>query len=520
MTQYHPLPRSSFDAEAKDRPHSRHLPSILSLLRKTRRVCRPLYVVLALVASLLFLQVTFNASYTNPPPFSIPPNENVFIAANIIDENLLTGHWGKSLEGLVHLIGKDRVFVSIYGGPASALRVLDSKLPCNKSLVSQEEDPVLIDSLPHISLLDGELKVKRIAYLAEVRNKALAPLAASTTPFDKVLFINDVFFDPMDAARLIWGTNVKDGKAEYKAACGTDFVTSWKFYDTFATRDLEGYSMGIPIFPWFANEGEAISRNDVLEGRDAVRVKSCWGGIVSFDARYFQADITSSKAPGMLDKTPTSPSNLLPSLPLHFRSEPEPFWEASECCLIHADILSLPPFSDEPSTSTAKPKDTGIYMNPFVRVSYDAKTLAHIPFTKRFERLFAVPQIIINRFAHMPRFNYRRAEGEGDVVLDRIWVPSHDQDASAEPDGQTSEFSSKDSAWKGSIGARATLGKAGDWKDWEGNGHYEDYQRVARRGGYCGVRRLLVMKDGPLEEGEKNWDTLLGAVPPLEKDAH
>lgn len=75
--------------------------------------------------------------------------------------------------------------------------------------------------------------------------------------------------------------------ARYKAVCAVDFVESWKFYDTFATRDAEGYSIGVPVFPWFVNEGEARSRRDVLEGRNAVRVKSCWGGMVAFDGRYF-----------------------------------------------------------------------------------------------------------------------------------------------------------------------------------------------------------------------------------------
>src|SRR5271167_1432468 len=125
--QYDLLPRSSsdFDDEFKDRRRIRQYPSIFSLLRKVRRVCRPICVVLAFVVFLVW-QVTFNGSYTNPPPFAIPPNETVFIAANIIDASLITGAWGRSLRALVDLIGKDRVFVSIYGGPTSALQVLDT----------------------------------------------------------------------------------------------------------------------------------------------------------------------------------------------------------------------------------------------------------------------------------------------------------------------------------------------------------------------------------------------------------
>jgi len=42
------------------------------------------------------------------------------------------------------------------------------------------------------------------------------------------------------------------------------------------------------------------------------------------------------------------------------------------------------------------------------------------------------------------------------------------------------------------------------------------FNRTAKRGGYCGVRQLLVMKEGKLEEGEGNWDKLLDEVPPIE----
>ncbi|PVH81108.1 glycosyltransferase family 69 protein, partial [Cadophora sp. DSE1049] len=213
--------------------------------------------------------------------------------------------------------------------------------------------------------------------------------------------------------------------AEYKAVCGMDFVNSWTYYDTFATRDSEGYSLGVPIFPWFANEGDATSRNDVLEGRDAVRVKSCWGGIVAFDARYLQRDLSSFhiNATEHFKISGKSDANALdlPQLPLRFRSEPEPFWDSSECCLIHADIIALPPFLG-PSKELKKEYGDGIFMNPYVRVSYDMSTQKHIWLAQRFERLLAVPQAVINRFAHMPRSNYRREEVKGELVEDRVWV--------------------------------------------------------------------------------------------------
>jgi hypothetical protein len=472
----------------------------------------------------LVWQVTFNASYTNPPPFNIPPNETVYIAANIIDADLINGAWGASLQQLVNMIGKDRVYVSIYGGPTSALEALDGKLNCEHSLVSEEEHPLNLKSMPRTSLPTGETKIKRIAYLAEVRNKALEPLDKLSRKFDKVLFINDVYFEPMDAARLLWGTNLNsEGRAEYKAVCGTDFVTSWKYYDTYATRDLDGYSIGVPIFPWFANEGDAVSRNDVLAGRDAVRVKSCWGGIVAFDARYLQRDLTSATSHPQPDVHPeTRPRESetksldLPNTPLRFRSELEPFWDSSECCLIHADIMALPPFLI-PSKETKKEYGEGIFMNPYVRVSYDARTQKHIWLAKRFERLFALPQGIINRFAHMPRFNYRRGEVEGEVVEDREWVPTK-----SAPVGDVGmEFGGEDSTWQGSgvekkgTEKRATIVNEKTKDYWDNKGMYIDVDRTANRGGYCGVRQLLVLNEDR-EQGKGNWDNLLDEVPPLE----
>ncbi|KAG0647449.1 hypothetical protein D0Z07_6851 [Hyphodiscus hymeniophilus] len=510
--QYDPLPRSSSDLEDhvafKDKPRRRSY-RISAFLRKARRCCRPLHVFIALLIFISW-QILFNASYTNSPPFTIDAHEIVYIAANIIDGDLIKSSWGKSLLELIDLIGKDRVFVSIYGGPSDALKELEAKLPCEHSVVSQEDDPIPLNEIPHTKLPTGESRIKRIAYLAEVRNKALAPLDTLTKKYDRVLFINDVFFNPMDAGRLLWGTNLNaEGKAEYKAVCGTDFVTSWKYYDTFATRDLEGYSIGVPIFPWFSAEGDAITRKDVLAGKDAVRVKSCWGGMVAFDGRYLQRDLKSLTG-GKTSRTDTVGP---PTLPLRFRSEPEPFVDSSECCLIHADIIALPTF---PSISAASEKDSwgdGIFMNPYVRVAYDSKSFSRIWLAKRFERLFALPQGIINRFAHMPVFNPRRAEIEGQIIQDRLWISSDiGTDQRIDP-----EFGDVDNTWQGSnVAKRDTIGSGKGKEFWDGEGHFIDFERTAGRGGYCGVRQLLVLKEGHLVDGEGNWDNLRDVVPPLE----
>ncbi|OBT38890.1 hypothetical protein VE00_10588 [Pseudogymnoascus sp. WSF 3629] len=518
--EYDPIPLSDFDDIDSERYKSKHwarrrrCPSALHLFRRTPRLFRPVYLIIAFFAFLNW-QIIFNASYRSPPPFTTPREGNVYIAANIINADLITGAWGKSLKDLVDLIGKDRVYVSIYGGPTAALKTLESKLDCDNSLVSEEDDPIDLDALPHITLSNGKQRTKRIAFLAEVRNRALEPLNTLDKKFDKVLFINDVFFSAADAARILWGTNVNaQGVSEYKAACAMDFINSWKYYDTFATRDFEGYSMGLPIYPWFSSEGNAVSRRDVLAGRDAVRVKSCWGGMVAFDARYLQRDLSSTTKTRATSGEPTdlTPRKVEPpQLPIRFRSEPEPFWDSSECCLIHADIMAATPFQ-APSKEVSKTYGDGIFVNPYVRVTYDASTYNYLWLAQRFERLFRGPQSIINSIAKLPRYNYRRAEAEGDIVDDREWVPNTTSRTRSELGGESSWQSSEMASSRTKRGSS----KAGKGKEyWDKKGHYVDVKREATRGAYCGVRSLLVLKESK-GEGEGNWDTMLDEVPPLE----
>ncbi|KAI9773645.1 MAG: hypothetical protein M1840_006919 [Geoglossum simile] len=423
-----------------------------------------------------------------------PRGEKVFIAANIIDEGLIRGAWGKAVLGLVDVLGEKNVYLSIFEndsgeGTREALVELSRKVACNSSIVSEH---LPMDDIPSVTLPSGQKRVKRIAYLAEVRNRALRPLNSNSSPsgvkFDKLLFINDVIFDPLDAAQLLFSTNLDPltGMARYRAACAVDFIRPFKYYDTFATRDLEGYSMGLPLFPWFTNAGQAESRKDVLKGTDAVRVKSCWGGMVAFEAKWFQgldeegeSSSRGSRGDGGNPKVgfrdrddvsirQTNGSSISSSF-LRFRSESDLFWDSSECCLVNADLQTLSPHSGNP--------ETDVYMNPFIRVAYSSSTFAFLGvLTRRFERALEPIQRLINAVAGLPRYNPRRAEVEGDEVTERVWVYD-------------------------------------DENGWEegGEGSFQEVKRKAGRGGFCGVRMLLVMKENP-GKGEKRWEKL--PIPP------
>jgi Cryptococcal mannosyltransferase 1 len=382
--------------------------------------------------------------------------EKVFIAASIYDRKgeLAGGPWGERVLHLIDLLGPSNVFLSIYGNGSggtskAALGKLRERVKCDHAIVY--EDKLDSSQVPHVHLPDGTSRIKRIAYLAEVRNRALRPLETSKIKYDKLLYVNDIIFDPIDAAQLLFSTNAESGQAEYRAACSMDFINPFKFYDTFASRDLEGYSMGLPIYPWFSSAGRAESRRDVVNQKDAVRVRSCWGGMVAFDAKFFQSrpdELEESDVAG--DVTATNFTGF------RFRAEQDLYWDAAECCLIQADIQG------------AEEKDRGIYMNPYVRVAYDTRTLSWLGWTRRIEKIYKPFQYIINVLVGLPWHNPRRAEQPWQEVQERVWVPDPNQSS---------------------------------------GGSFQMIDRIAGHTGFCGRRGLELLRENP-KPGEKSWEFL------------
>ncbi|KAL4927969.1 glycosyltransferase family 69 protein [Aspergillus undulatus] len=396
------------------------------------RLCYYIFVVL----SVAFLLVTFTSflfpSYTRLPPHYASlygqvlksnhagrgnsRNEKVFIAASLYDPSgeLARGHWATSVLQLINLLGEANAFLSVYENDSgdegkSALAELETQVPCNKTIIYEHLN---LDGIPKITVPGGDERVKRIAYLAETRNRALQPLDSSPMRFDKILYLNDVAFDPVDALQLLFSTNVDDhGVPQYRAACAVDFINPFKFYDTYATRDLEGYSMGLPFYPWFSSSGNAQSRKDVRSGNDAVPVRSCWGGMVAFDAQFFQKHTEAGAE--------TLPEIAGGSLSARFRAlkDGDLFWDASECCLIHADIQK-----PRHESTDAESVETGIYLNPFVRVAYDTYTLSWLWTTRRFEKLYTIVHTVGNNLVGLPWFNPRRGEIPGQSFQDTVYT--------------------------------------------------------------------------------------------------
>ena len=458
--------------------------------RLRRLLWRCLNILLTIIGFLLVVTPIFNPSYSTRPDHytgSNPKNERVFIAANIIDSNLIRGAWGKAVLELIDIIGNGNVFLSIYENDSGedtkeALREFSAKVKCehsslgcaptdrtgDKAIVSSHID---VDSLPKFQILPNEKRTKRLAYLAKVRNHALDPLdappsrdavkrsnstarSADAAAFDRLLFLNDVVFSPRDAADLLFATNrdAASGRASYHAACAADYISAFKFYDRFAMRDSERYQVGVPFFPWFAR-GEALA--DVMRGRDAVRVTSCWGGMVAFEAKWFARR-------GLME-------------PLRFRSEPDVFWDASECCLIHADLQRLVE-RREGAGSRAR-----VFVNPYVRVAYDAGTFRWLELARRWERLFVGPHLFVSWLLGMPWGSARRLERVGDRVRRREWVYT-----GPEADGR---------------GKTPPLSRVASY------GRWETVERTATPGGYCGYDFLLSLKPA-WKKGESMWEKI------------
>jgi hypothetical protein len=468
--------------------------------RSLRRIVHVVFLLIVAIVAIVAVTFLFFPSYTHRPAHyqslerSIkgsqepgrgnPRNEKVFIATNLYDRGggLARGRWGRSLLELVDLLGHDNAFLSIYENDAGdeaerALSELDAQVHCNKSIVFEPHYD--FSQSETVTLPDGSVRLRRVPYLADLRNQALAPLAEQNNKgiqYDRILFLNDVYYDPVDIVQLLFSTNMgDDGVSNYRAACAVDFGKLIKFYDSFAVRDAQGYRIGVPFYPWFVSAGEATSRKDVLDQKDAVRVRSCWGGIVAFDAKYFQAteeeDTKSLSRETLTDrrKQQQQTADTTSIEPVRFRAISDTFWEASESCLIHADL-------QDPYTDIDEVVDTGIYLNPYIRVSYEYRAFTWLGVVRRFERIFAWPNWIANAVSNHPYPNSRRTDIAGETVEQRVWQPD------------------------------ASYDEGGYWKN---------ESRIASAGGFCAKRDLFVLIKNR-QEDEDGWEPI---KPPLDPDS-
>ncbi|KAI1504295.1 cryptococcal mannosyltransferase 1-domain-containing protein [Biscogniauxia marginata] len=313
------------------------------------------------------------------PSDSAPRNTTVFIASvHRNTEDILRGAWNDAVLDLADYFGPANVYVSAIesgsqDGSKDALTELKAALDERgisntihlgmtvwEQLEEIETRPPPGERKPGWiwNVVENQFEMRRIPYLARVRNQAMEPLKKleeEGRAFDKILWLNDIVFDTEDIVTLF---DTRGG--EYAAACSMDYKVSPLYYDTFALRDDMGLKTVSLHWPWFQSP---TSRESARRNKP-VRVKSCWNGIVAFDAAPFYANP-----------------------PLEFRgiddSLADLHLEGSECCLINADNYLTP--------------EKGVWLNPNVRVAYSVDAYQKIR-TNRFPTPFwAVVGAWINR---------------------------------------------------------------------------------------------------------------------------
>jgi len=132
-------------------------------------------------------------------------------------------------------------------------------------------------------------------------------------------------------------------EGDYAAVCAMDFSgNADKYYDTFALRDSSGLKTGSIYYPYFLSRPSLQS----LLSLQPVPLQSCWNGLISFAAASFYT-YPQLKFRGISDSLANE----------HL--------EGSECCLIHSDNHKL---RDQ----------KGVWMNPNVRVTYNASTYVRV----------------------------------------------------------------------------------------------------------------------------------------------
>lgn len=167
-----------------------------------------LFVVIALDEAFNIHSALEKASLEKPSDFG---QQKIFLVGiHWNSEFILREHWIPALLALAKEIGPENVFVSIYESGSydntkAVLRVLDQFLEENRI-----PRRVVLDETTHadeisqtpsdsgwIEIPNGTTQLRRIPYLARLRNIAMQPmydLQNSNVVFDKILFLNDVVF--------------------------------------------------------------------------------------------------------------------------------------------------------------------------------------------------------------------------------------------------------------------------------------------------------------------------------------
>lgn len=149
---------------------------------------------------------------------SVHTSERIYIASiHWNNEPILRSHWNEAVIQLAKTWGPKNIFVSVlesgsWDDTKGALHMLDvelGKIGVSRNITLSEithQDEILRSPSEDgwIETPRGQLELRRIPYLSQLRNKALRPLlelAQEGIFFDKILFLNDVVFTVCPTSR-------------------------------------------------------------------------------------------------------------------------------------------------------------------------------------------------------------------------------------------------------------------------------------------------------------------------------
>lgn len=161
------------------------------------------------------------------PPTKDPsthPTERIFIASmHWNNERILRSHWNAAVLDLARYYGPENVYVSIsesgsWDGTKDAIRELDRELGnlgVERTIVMHEtthaDEMAGTPGPGWIWTKRGKQEIRRIPYLAGIRNEVMEPLRRLAQSkngekgryFDKILWLNDVVFKVIQRFRFL-----------------------------------------------------------------------------------------------------------------------------------------------------------------------------------------------------------------------------------------------------------------------------------------------------------------------------
>lgn len=280
----HALPTQRKPSWAKRRPPSRKPPLLQALS------------VLAILWLYLYGLRVRPITYD---PAAIAPGEKYFLAVNFWDNEAILPSFFSSIFALSAHLGPQNLFLSIAENDSrdSTLALLRSyerdlkrlKIPYNLHTATglRTANRTSYPDQPWLSVAD------RMSYMASIRNRALTPLYTSRERYSRIVFFNDVLWDPSAVLALL--------STPGEEVCTLDFDSSG-LYDAWVLKDVCGGAVS-GMWPFFWGERERRAVRD----RVPFEVGTCWNGIASLNAAPF---LNSSMAEMGLDtplRFPPSP---------------------------------------------------------------------------------------------------------------------------------------------------------------------------------------------------------------------